>query len=96
MQVTDAQFETVAEPPDPRFVMRVRILGSDVVRPGPSLVAQVGDEVVRDLILALGPEGVAGVEGFLTAEPPAGAELSVGFAGRDLAATGITYEPANV
>ena len=75
--------------------MRVRIVGTDVILPGSSLVAQVGDQVARDLIVALGTEGVIGVEGFLSTQPPAGAQLSVGFAGRELTATGITYEPAN-
>jgi hypothetical protein len=94
VNITDATFERPDDPPDPGYVLRISIVGTDLTRAGAQLVAQVGDIPVRDVIslFEAQPEGVTG---FLAAEPPSGAPVRVGFLGKELVDTGFTYEPPN-
>ena len=90
MNVSDVIFERPVDPPDPAYVLRVRILGTEQSRAGAQLVAQVGTLPVLDLISLFGQEGVTG---FLADEPPVGAEVAVGYLGKELVPSGHTYDP---
>jgi hypothetical protein len=92
VDITDAAFEHLDDPPEPTYVLRLSIVGTDLTRAGAQLVAQVGDVPVRDLISLYQAEGVTG---FLAAEPPSGAPVQVGYLGKELVDTGFTYEPPN-
>ena len=89
MRVTGAEFTRLVDPPDPELVLAVVIEVSDVETRGVPVLASVGDVDVEGLF----PDAAGtGLIGFLAAEPPAGAELVVGYADAPIA-TGITYDP---
>lgn len=90
MNVSDVAFERPSDPPDPSYVLRVRIRGTGLIRSGPVLVAEVGGVPVLDLIAEF---EVDGVTGFLADEPATGAAVSVGFLGKELVDTGHAYQP---
>jgi hypothetical protein len=87
--VQDAQFEMLAEPPIPEWVMRVSVKGSGFVIRALPLVAQVGDLAVEGV--QLDPDG-AGFIGYLPTEPADGAKLRVGYPEGDLVDTDFTYQ----
>jgi hypothetical protein len=91
MQVERAEFEFLDPTPTPTWVMRIHIIGEGFEQRAAPIVAEIGGQQVEGVMPLF--EG-GGVQGFLTSEPPAGAELRVGYMDAPLIDTGITYSPA--
>jgi hypothetical protein len=92
MNVDSAQFEVLAEPPVPEWVMRVTAKGSGFATRAVPLGAQLGDVPVEGLVIDL---DAAGFTGYLRRIPPSGSRLLVGYRDGELADTGITFDPPN-
>lgn len=89
MNVVDAAFEPVAEPPVPGWKVRVTVVTTEPTERAAPVVGVVGEVPLAGIVSRLdGP----GVIGFLADEPPDGAELKIGYADEGLVETGITYE----
>ncbi|GIH97750.1 hypothetical protein ACFFMN_03520 [Planobispora siamensis] len=84
---TSALFLRVPDGVFPQWRVRLLVSGSGFLDIGTNLRAKVGDQEVEAVMV---DSGGAGFTGFLPAEPPEGARLSVGY-GRPLVATGVTY-----
>jgi hypothetical protein len=89
MDVQSAEFELLADPPRPDWVMRITIRGALEQRALP-LVAEVGDQPVLALMPTL---AAGGVQGFLAREPDPGDRLRIGFLDEPLEDTDVTYTP---
>jgi hypothetical protein len=89
IKIDSAQFEMLAEPPIPEWVMRVKVQGSGFTERAVALAAEVGELTVEGMFMD--PEGT-GFTGYLTTEPEEGAELRVGRHGLGFIDTGITYQ----
>ncbi|MEU9918994.1 hypothetical protein [Streptomyces sp. NPDC051001] len=90
MEVTGAEFSRLADPPDPELVLRVVITGTGFEQRAVPILASVGDVQVEGLVPSVDGEGLVGL---LAEHPPVGAELVIGYAGREPLSTGITYNP---
>lgn len=85
-EVTQGMFHPIAEPSETGWVLMVVLAGEGLESRAVPLVAEVGDQAVEGLAVDEG-----GATGFLSAVPPVGAPLRVGYLGRELRDTGITF-----
>lgn len=89
IRVDDAEFEFMAQPPSPQWVMRVTVNGEGFEQRAVPVAARVGEEAVEGIVIDLDRGGFAG---YLRREPAAGSQLRVGYLD-DLTDTDIEYEP---
>lgn len=91
--VTSVNFELLAEPPIPEWVVRVTVKGSGFEIRAVPVGARVGEIPVEGIMLAADESGFTG---YLSAEPPDGSPLLVGFLEGPLTDTGLVYHAPNV
>jgi len=89
ISVDSAQFQMLAEPPIPEWVMRVTAKGSGFEIRAIPLVGQVGELPIQGV--QIDPD-CAGFVGYLATEPAEGDKLLVGYLEGELLDTGITYQ----
>lgn len=89
IKVDSVNFEMLAEPPIPEWVMRITAQGSGFVIRALPLIGEVGALPIEGLQIDL--DG-AGFSGYLVSEPEIGDVLHVGFPEGDLVDTGLTYQ----
>jgi hypothetical protein len=91
MNIESVHYEPVDSNVLPGKAMRITITGSGIEQRAISIVAQVGDQPVLDLMAT---SSVEGLQGFLAKEPDVGDELRIGYlTDAELQATGFKYDP---
>jgi len=88
ISIESAQFEMLAEPPLPEWVMRVTVKGSGFEYGAMPLSGVVGDLPLQGIQI---DPGGGGFVSYLAIEPAEGDALRVGYPDEDLVETGITY-----
>ena len=91
MNIQSAEFERLAEPPIPEWIVRVTVKGDGFVNHAVSLAATVGEVPVEGIVID--PDG-AGFVGYLAQEPPEGSAFLVGYLDGELADSGLVYHAA--
>jgi hypothetical protein len=87
-----ATFERLTGPPLSGWALRITIQGVSLAQRAVPIAGAVGSVPIE----ALSPTFDDGLQGFLAEEPPAGAVLRLGYLGRELVDTEITYDPTQV
>jgi hypothetical protein len=88
MKIDRADFELLAEPAVPGWVVRVTVHGDDFAPRAVPLGAQVGELVVEGIVTAPDHNSFTG---YLGSEPADGEHLFAGYLDTDLTDTGIEY-----
>jgi hypothetical protein len=89
LEVTDATWEALPEPIEGLdWVIRVTFSGTGLVDRAMPLVAAVGDVAVEALSGSLLGKSA---QGFLSAVPPVGAKLTIGYPDTGLVETGVEF-----
>ena len=87
--VASANFEVLAMPPIPEWIVRVSVKGTGFVNRAVPLGATVGSVPVEGIVLDLDGGGFVG---YLATQPPDGSTLQVGYLdAEELTNTGITF-----
>lgn len=89
MKVDSAEFQVLAEPPVPEWLVRVTVKGEGFVKRAIPLGARVGDFPVEGIVTNLDSTGFTG---YLRGEPADGDHLFVGYLQGELEDTGIIYQ----
>jgi hypothetical protein len=89
VKVESASFELLAEPPVPDWIVRVAARGSGFQIRALPLCARVGDVPVEGV---LEDTDLQGFSGYLSAVPPDGAHLFVGYDPAELEDTDIEFQ----